>query len=111
MTVLYIAGPMSGLPEFNYPAFHEAEERLLDVGYAVLNPANIDALHNPEPGQPQEWDWYMRHALRQVLDADGIALLPGWEFSRGAKLERHIGRELGIPAWRVGVWLTDGDAS
>jgi len=39
VTTIYIAGPMSGLPEFNYPAFFAAAEQLTAAGYDVLNPA------------------------------------------------------------------------
>lgn len=91
---LYIAGPMSGYPEFNYPAFRVAESDLRALGHDVLNPVNAER-HNTT-GKPQEWDWYMRHALRMVVESDGVSLLPGWEESRGANLERFVARELGL---------------
>ena len=37
---LYVAGPMTGLPDHNYPAFAEAAARLRAVGYEVESPAN-----------------------------------------------------------------------
>lgn len=36
---VYIAGPMTGLPEFNYPTFFAAEEYLRSHGAKVMNPA------------------------------------------------------------------------
>lgn len=42
MTTLYVAGPMRGIPEFNFPAFFEAEDRPLKAGYDVINPARKD---------------------------------------------------------------------
>lgn len=106
MTVraLYIAGPMTGIPEFNYPAFREAEISLLAAGYAALNPASIEA-YNPTPGIPQEWRWYMRHALRMVSNCDALALLPGWEKSRGAKLEVQVASALELPIRMVDEWI------
>lgn len=101
---LYIAGPMTGLPEFNYPAFRRAGDHLASVGYSVLNPVEAEA-HNPTPGTPQAWDWYMRHALRMVLDAQGIALLPGWEASKGARLEVSVAQALDLPIRSVVAWL------
>ena len=101
---LYVAGPMTGYPEFNYPAFRAAERELREAGFEVLCPVDSEQ-HNPTPGKPQAWDWYMRHALRMVLDADGIALLPGWEDSRGATLEHHIGQSLGLECRSVEIWL------
>ncbi|WP_181010095.1 DUF4406 domain-containing protein [Ornithinimicrobium sufpigmenti] len=93
---------------FNYPAFHDAAEQLLDAGYLVLNPADAED-DNPTPGQPQAWEWYMRRALRQVTQADGIALLPLWERSRGAHLEVTVARELDIPRHSVGYWIAYRD--
>jgi len=55
---IYIAGPMSGLPEFNYPAFHAADAELRALGHETLNPAN-----NPEC---DSWEGYMRAAIAQV---------------------------------------------
>jgi hypothetical protein len=39
MTRAYIAGPMTGLPEFNFPAFHAAAASLRARGFEVENPA------------------------------------------------------------------------
>ncbi len=90
---------MSGLPEFNYPAFHEAAAALRGAGYAVLNPAETVGLD----GAP--WLWWMRQALRQVTEAQGVAMLPGWEQSRGARIEVHVAAELGLPTLNVALWL------
>lgn len=101
---LYVAGPMTGYPEFNYPAFRAAERELREVGYEVLCPVDSEK-HNPTPGKPQAWDWYMRHALRMVLDAEGIALLDGWGKSRGARLEVRVAEDLGMPYRPVEAWV------
>lgn len=103
MTTLYIAGPMSGLPEFNYPAFEDAE-RTLDPHFDVLSPHRIDFDQGTTPGE-HPWVWYMRHALRLLLDADGVALLPGWQDSRGAKIEHDLAVELGMPVRYVDHWV------
>ena len=104
MTTLYVAGPMTGLPEFNYPAFNAAEKMLRGLGYHVLNPVDAEE-HNPTPGKPQAWDWYMRHALRMVLNAEGLALLPGWENSRGARLEVQVAESLGLRCEPLEHWV------
>jgi hypothetical protein len=98
---LYIAGPMSGLPDYNYPAFHAAEAELQSAGYETLNPAN-----NPKP-EPETWEGYMRLALAQVIAADGIAYLPNSGKSRGALLELHVAAELDMPAKPIAEWLGD----
>ncbi|WP_304458991.1 DUF4406 domain-containing protein [Alicyclobacillus sendaiensis] len=88
---VYIAGPMTGLPDYNYPAFFRAAEAIRALGDEPLNPAEgVTDLHQP-------WAWYMRRALRLLLDADAVAMLPGWQSSRGARLEYVIAQQLGMP--------------
>lgn len=88
MIRVYIAGGMSGLPENNYPAFNAAAAKLRAHGYEVENPAENQA---PPCGS---WEAYMRMALRQLLSCDAIALLPGWEKSRGATIEARLAADL-----------------
>lgn len=86
---VYLSGPMTGVPEFNYPAFHEAAKRLRWVGFEVLCPAeHPDGLSYAE---------YMRKDILMVLAAEAIVVLPGWEKSRGAQIEVSIGRALDLP--------------
>lgn len=86
----YLAGPMSNLPDFNYPAFHKAAALLRANGLHVENPAE-----NPVP-DCGTWAAYMRMALAQLVTCDAIALLPGWTASRGARLEHKVAVELGM---------------
>jgi hypothetical protein len=86
----YIAGPMSGLPALNFPAFHAEAARLRKLGFDVVNPAEINA--DPKAG----WETCMRADIAQLVTCVGLALLPGWEGSRGAKLEHHIATALGM---------------
>lgn len=97
MTTIYVAGPMTGLPEFNYPAFRAAGEQLSQRGFNVLLPLHEDT--------SQPWEFYMRHALRMVLEADGLALLPGWEASKGATLEVHVATALNLDIMPIEGWL------
>lgn len=86
---IYIAGPMTGLPELNYPAFNAEAARLRALGWHVENPAE-----NPEQSS---WVDYMRIAIPQMLSCGLVALLPGWEMSRGANIEVTIAATLLIP--------------
>jgi hypothetical protein len=92
---VYVAGPMSGLQDFNYPAFHAAAAHLRSLGYHVENPAE-----NPAPASGK-WEAYMRLALAQLLTCDTIAMLPGWQKSRGAVIEHRLATELGIAVWEL----------
>lgn len=95
---IYISGPMTNMPEHNFPAFNDAAQRLNAAGFDVLNPA--DGGH----GQ-MSWADYLRRDLRDVLNARGVAVLPGWESSKGARLEVHVAAELGLPVLPVETWL------
>lgn len=87
---IYIAGPCTGIEALNYPAFSAAAARLRAEGHDVINPAE-----NPEP-PCGSWTGYMRMSVAQVATCEAVAMLPGWESSKGASLERHIARALGM---------------
>lgn len=105
MQTIYIAGPMSGIKDWNFPAFFEAERQLEELGYRVINPAHNDgatvhdALESAGPvDRPNNlWSWYMRRDLPHVMEADLLCLLPGWQNSKGASLEVHVATAIGIP--------------
>jgi hypothetical protein len=79
---LYIAGPMTGIEALNFPAFHAEAARLRGLGFEVVNPAEV----NPDPNA--EWDDCMFADLRELSACDAIVMLPGWESSYGARIER-----------------------
>lgn len=87
---VYVAGPMTGLPDLNFPAFLSRASLLRARGAHVENPAEI----NPDPGM--DWADAMRQDIPRLLTCDTIDLLPGWEKSRGATLEYHIAQSLGM---------------
>ena len=65
---IYVSGPMTGLPERNYPAVRAAAEQLEAAGFEVINPV----LAEHPSGIPQAWTWYMRRALMLLLDEIGF---------------------------------------
>ncbi len=87
---VYLSGPMSGLPELNFPAFHAAAARLRAEGLQVVNPAEIN------PDGEMTWEACMRQDIKALCDCDAIVLLPGWQASKGAHLELHIAHRLGM---------------
>ncbi len=96
---LYVSGPMTGYPECNYPAFNEAARRLRAEGFVVDNPAEVGA----EGGKYAD---LLRKDIRLLLDCDGVALLPGWSESRGAKTEVHVAETLGLEIKPLEAWLS-----
>lgn len=90
--IAYLSGPMTGLPDLNYPAFEAAAERLRAQGVQVISPHEI----TPPGAGPWTWAQHMRVDLAALLTADVIVLLPGWEGSRGAQLEKTVADALGL---------------
>lgn len=103
---LYVAGPMSGLPDWNYPAFAEAAKALRVAGYMVENPGEG---YEGTEGTVDGWTWedYLRRALRQMLTCEAVALLDGWESSKGARLEVATAEALSMPVRSVEEWLAE----
>ena len=85
---------MSGQPEFGYPVFREHAKRLRDAGYEVLDPSE-----NFGGASDRKREEYMRLDIGHVLAAEAVAVLPGWEKSRGARLEVSIAKELALPVF------------
>lgn len=96
---LYLCGPMTGLPDSNYPAFQEAAKRLRAAGFTVTNPA--------ENGLPQSANWFehMRTDIRNMMSTDAVAVLDGWQRSKGAQLEIQLAENLGMKVASIWVWL------
>lgn len=89
---IYIAGPMTGLTEHNFPAFHAAADQLRQAGWNVVNPAENFGGRTDLPRED-----YLRADVALLVGCDAVAMLGGWEDSRGAKLEYLLARELGMP--------------
>jgi len=89
MKRVYVSGPMTGLPDLNFPAFDAEAIRLRGLGYQVINPAEL----NKNEGNRAKC---MRADIRALTLCDAIQLLPGWRDSAGAALELAVAKELGM---------------
>lgn len=112
---IYIAGPMSGYPGFNIPAFDSAAEYLRKEGFEVVSPAEVDGtttraalLKSPDGNhddlpKDESWSFYLARDFRILADEgiEAIVCLPGWQQSKGARLEVAVGKELGIPQFDI----------
>ena len=100
MKSIYIAGPMTGYPEFNFPAFFAAQAQFEAEGWTVWNPAAKDSESAVEADSSfasgdakalvaNGWDWQdaFEWDCIKVLRSDAIYLIPGWEKSTGARAE------------------------
>ena len=85
---VYIAGPMSGLPDFNRPAFDIAAAVQSEPGHLVLNPAMLPpGLTEPE---------YMSICMPMLMCADQLYVLDGYENSFGAQAEIALAQKLDL---------------
>jgi len=112
---VYLAGPMSGIPQFNFPAFFVAAEQLRADGFEVVSPAEIDneedkgaALRSPDgqsvkrtDGVSKTWGDFLARDVKLLADTgiQGIVFLPNWQNSKGAKLEAFVGLLQGFKFW------------
>lgn len=102
--VVYVAGPMRGIPQYNFPAFDEARDRLNVAGYHAISPADLDRVFDGFDGTGEWSDGdldlqrkVIRRDLLTILDScNVIALLPGWQRSKGAMVELALARFLGL---------------
>ena len=95
---LYVAGPMSGLPNYNYPAFNYAAGELRVAGFEVENPADNTV-------ESDDYHDYLRAGLAQLERCGGVAVLEGWWLSGGARWEVQTAGVLGLPVRSVDEWL------
>lgn len=98
----YLSGPMSGYEEFNFPAFKEAVADLRSRGLDMISPHELDdpdevAALDPNNVPKARHAEFLSRDVALLCDPSitGIVVLPGWEKSRGARLEVYVGRELG----------------
>ena len=115
---VYIAGPMTGRAKFNYPAFDALELALERRGYIVASPARLDsaetrrvALQSVDgaPGSGttngETWGDFLARDVKMIADTvDAVVLMPGWETSKGARLEAFIARHVGKPVFYNVTW-------
>lgn len=98
-TRYYLGGPMSGYPEFNFPAFKAATIYLRDLGFRIFSAHEVD--HGKHTGTgTQPWSDYMKGDIKMLLRCDAAIFLPGWASSKGAKVEFDISVDLGYPVYQ-----------
>lgn len=102
MSRIYIAGPMRGRPDFNFPAFDRTAAKFRALGWDVVSPAEMDReLDGPLAHSNARWTFpvYMDRDIKVLVTCDAIALLYGWEGSLGANVELTIARALDLPVY------------
>lgn len=98
----YLAGPMTGHPDYNAAGFAAAATWATTQGWQPVSPHNTDPTHpggcppgDKHKGHPNPC-WYAA-GVYALLNCDLVVLLPGWETSTGAAIERAVAQQFGIP--------------
>lgn len=105
----YLAGPMRGIKEFNFPAFRRATKILRAAGIHILSPHELDeaagydwtGFTGHEDLAEYNFDLVQRltediHAIGEV---DSVILLDGWSNSSGARAEASFAWAVGKPVF------------
>jgi len=95
---LYLAGPMTGIEGHNFPAFFQAARELQAAGHTAINTADFGK-------GDADWSEYMKRDIPLMMSCQGVATLDGWTNSKGAQLEVHIAKELGMRVDTVSYWV------
>lgn len=90
--LIYVAGPISGIPNDNREAFYEAQKILELLGFAVINVFEIQKCQDTS-----KWGWidYILFDLPYLVRCDMVFFLKGWEKSYGAIIEMLVAFKLG----------------
>jgi hypothetical protein len=104
---LYLSGPMTGIPDYNRPAFEQAAFDLRSRGFEVVSPIELDhnagTSHDSETGfdfTHEEWEQFLERDYEALQGCAAICLINGWEKSGGAGREGHYAMKLGLPLLR-----------
>ena len=92
----YISGPITDHPNAGQ-IFQDTSEYLKGQNFKVFNPMEIPPPSAKNISKDKEWGYYMKESLTMLLGSDYVYMLPGWETSRGARMEFYLATELKIP--------------
>jgi hypothetical protein len=104
---VYIAGPMTGIPEHNHPAFKAAWNALTQAGYEAISPHFIESVieidSRVQIGQGAVYRYALPIDTFALSSCEAVVALPGWEQSQGCGFEKHAADLMDIP-WVAPEW-------
>ena len=117
---IYLAGPMTGYPQFNFPLFDKVTDQLRVDGWEVVSPAEedrkrglekevTDSVDGDASKLSKSWGEILAYDVKLIADTgiEGIIFLPGWQKSKGARLEAFVG--LSLKGFKFYEYKQDGD--
>lgn len=108
---VYISGAMTGIADYNRPAFKKAQDKFLGLNFEVINPHDLftpeelkeifGRVERKEISEDDAWGIFMKRDIEYMVQCEFVAVLPYWETSRGANLELAIAKALKMPIVQV----------
>lgn len=104
---VYISGPMTGIVNLNIEEFKKYEDKFKNLNFEVVNPHNLFnkeevdemdlKLENKEISFEEYHGFFMRRDIKEMMNCDFIAVLKGYEKSKGANIEVYLARNINMP--------------
>lgn len=105
---IYLAGPMRGYKDFNFPAFDRYRDWLEEQGISVISPADLDRAvgFNPKRSLASQQEVVslekcLKRDVNAICKVDAVMLMPKWEKSTGCNMELAVATFLQKPAYRL----------
>jgi hypothetical protein len=95
---LYVAGPITGIKDYNKPNFDAAATFLRNEGYHAITPFDLAVV---DPCLESDWNANMKRCIKYLVDMDVLVTIPGWTKSKGARLEVLIAQQIGLPLYSL----------
>lgn len=92
--LVYLAGPITGIPDFR-ERFAQATNEVLLLGHTPISPLEVCTQAGLTEGV-DSYRAFMVADIRALLACEGLYALVGWENSKGARLEHMIAAALNM---------------
>lgn len=100
MKKIYLSGPITGRQKDEYRLHFATVESNIrgracanGLEFSFFNPTSLRLDHLEAP----KWSDYMKSCIAELITCDGVAVLAGWQCSRGSRIELMVADALGIP--------------
>lgn len=104
---VYLSGPITGIQNYNIAEFKKYEKKFKHLNFEVVNPhklfskEEVDEINKAYDEKKITFEeyhsYFMKRDIKEMMNCDFIAVLDGWEKSKGANIEVYIARNINMP--------------